>query len=271
MDAFHSFWSKPNSVRAGGSILLPEFELLTTVLSALQWKKHNGSIKMVTDTPGAEFYESLGMTTLWDEIDTSLDEIGEEVDPIHFWAAGKLYALKKMQTPIVMLDTDLIIWKGLEGLWQYDIVTAHDEDLNPAVYPSPEKFHLKKGYEFPGDWDFRLKATNTAFLYLKDADFRDKYVDAAIRFFENVELEGLNPVTAMCFAEQRILPMVANAEKKSMGYLLDLGMDVNAQDFITHVWGFKGVLTEVPEANAEFCDRCRRRIHEEFPEFKLKF
>lgn len=270
MDAFHSFWSKPNSVRAGGGILLPEYELLTTILSALEWKKHNGSIRMVTDTAGAKFYEEIGLTSLWDEVDTSLDEISDKVDPVLFWAAGKLYALQKMKTPIVMLDTDLIVWKSLPDLSQYDIVTAHDEYLNPEVYPDPQGFQLKPGYEYPKEWNFQLRAANTAFLYLKDENFRDYYVKAATDFFENVRLEGLNPVTAMCFAEQRILPMAAEEKGKSMGYLLELEY-ADRQDFMTHTWGYKKILSEVPEANAEFCMRCRYRIAEEFPDFKLLF
>lgn len=264
MDAFHSFWSKPNSCRNQGTVKFPDFELFTAILSALEWKKHNGSIRLITDSEGAAYFKSLGLINLWDSVDTSLDEI-HDVDPFLFWAAGKLYALSKMETPCVMLDTDLIIWKDMSWVKDFDLVTAHSEALNPYVYPDQSIFKLKNGYTFPAEWDFSLDAANTAFLYIKDAAFRDYYVDAATTFFKHVEMDGLNPVTAMCFAEQRILPMCAAVKGQKMGYLLDLSR-ADEQDFVTHTWGFKDVLRSVPEANKEFCQRCMHRIEKEFPE-----
>ena len=42
MDAFHSFWSRPNMVKNRGQIKFPDYELLTMMLSALKWKETNG-------------------------------------------------------------------------------------------------------------------------------------------------------------------------------------------------------------------------------------
>lgn len=265
MDAFHSFWSVPNYSRNGGEIGFPDFELLTSILSALKWQQHSGKIKMITDSRGAEHFEKLGLANLWNEMDVSLDQIGSEVDPFLFWAAGKLYALKTMETPCVMLDTDLVIWKNVEAYLQQDVVTAHSEELDPGVYPDQRIFRFRTDYSFPEEWDFTLKAANTAFLYLRDGAFRDYYVDQAIRFFQHVDIEGLNPITAMCFAEQRVLPMCAAAKGQSLGYLMELHR-ANDQDFATHTWGFKQILRTVPEARHEFCMRCVKRILTDFPE-----
>ena len=265
MEAFHSFWSLPNAVRSGGTINFADFELLTAILSCLTWQKNNGPVRMITDSYGGQFFRSIGFDQLWDSIDTSLDQMDPDIDPVMFWAAGKLYALKTMPTPCVMLDTDLIIWKPILGLENRDIVAAHPEALNPMVYPHHSIFRFKDDYAFPTDWDFRLDAANTAFLFLKNADFRDAYVDEAIRFFRHVDLGDLNPVTAMCFAEQRILPMIAKTQKQDMAYLFHL-MDANQQDFATHTWGFKTILRSNPQANEEFCMRCVRRIMTDFPE-----
>ena len=267
MRAFHSFWSRPNSIRNYDRIGFPDFELLTAILSALEWQTHNGPITMVTDSAGADFFRSIGLGDLWDEIDTSLDQMDLGIDPFLFWAAGKLYALKTMEAPCVMLDTDLIIWKNLDSLWDWgqDIIAAHPEDLNPFVYPGKEYFHLTDDYQFPEDWDFSLAAANTAFLYLRDGDFRDYYVDAAIDFFRHIRIDGLNPVTAMCFAAQRVLPMCAKVKGQRMGYLLDLSQALD-QDLVTHTWGFKTVFNSNPAARDEFCMRCVRRIMTDFPE-----
>lgn len=266
MDAFHSFWSMPGFLRNQGNLDFPEFELFTAILSALKWREKNGSIRLITDTPGALFFQNIGMEGLWDEIDLSLDEIDPKINPFLFWAAGKLFALQKMKTPCVMLDTDLIIWESLDRLSEYEVVAAHPEDLNPFVYPDQSTFVLENGYSFPEDWDFTIAAANTAFLYLKNQEFRDHYVKSAMDFFLNVKTERLNPVSAMCFAEQRVLPMCAKAQKQKMAYLMDLS-EARAQSLVTHTWGYKNVLRQNKEENDKFCRRCADRIWKDFPEY----
>lgn len=266
LQAFHSFWSKPNTIRNQGMIEYPDFEVLTTILSALKWKEHNGTIDMVTDSCGAEYFRKIGIDGIWDHLDTSLDEIDESVDPMYFWAAGKLFALSQRELPTVMLDTDLIIWETLERMERdADIVAAHYEELYPEVYPDPKGFHLLDGYTYPKEWDQQVFAANTAFLYMKNEKFRDYYVNSAVSFLKHVDFAGLNPVTAMCFAEQRILPMCAKAKHEKIGYLIDIH-DPDAQRIATHTWGFKDVMRRSSQARDEFCLRCVNRILSDYPE-----
>ena len=69
MRGFHVNWTRPFAVRAPGMPYAVEpFELLTTALSALFWRRENGSICMVCDSRAAEYYASLGLDFLWDEI-----------------------------------------------------------------------------------------------------------------------------------------------------------------------------------------------------------
>ncbi|MCR5665277.1 MAG: hypothetical protein K6G01_00475 [Eubacterium sp.] len=264
MEAFHSFWSKPNMSRHDGNIVMGDDEILVMILSALEWKKHNGKIRMVTDSDGAQYFRQKGLYEVWDEVDTTLDSIAPSTDPFLFWAAGKLTALKHSKVPVVMLDTDLIIWKNLdEVLSGKDVVTAHAEQLYPDVYPDRSQFSLKDGYSFREEWDWNVPAANTAFLYIASQKLRDSYILQAERFFASVNMEGLNPVTAMCFAEQRILPMEAACEGYEISYLLDLEQ-ANAQSVATHMWGAKQYLREHPNERQAFCRRCLKRIEEEF-------
>lgn len=265
MNAFHSFWSLPNTSRNYGEIGFPDFELLTAMLSVFTWKKHSGSIKMITDSRGAAYFKSIGLGSLWDEIDTSLDEMDEGVDPIFFWAAGKLHALKSMELPCVMLDTDIIFWKKPELSDEFDVIAAHDEALADWIYPNPNNFWFKDGYRFPEQWDFSLKAANTAFLYMKNEEFRDTYVNAAQDFFRHVYTEGLSPTSAMCFGEQRILPMCAKAEGVKLGYLMRQE-ELSRQDYVTHTWGLKQVLSTSWRVREELCMRMVSRIMKDFPE-----
>ncbi|MBQ0000758.1 MAG: hypothetical protein KBT01_04375 [Clostridiales bacterium] len=265
MNAFHSLWTLPGVLRNQGRVDFPDFELLTAILSALKWKENNGSIKLITDTPGALFFKEIGMEGLWDDIDLSLDDMDVRINPFLFWAAGKLFALKKMETPCVMLDTDLIIWEKIDGLKDFEVVAAHPEALNPFVYPDPHTFLFEDGYTYPENWDFSIAAANTAFLYLKNQDFRDRYVEAAMDFFLHVKTDGLNTVNAMCFAEQRVLPMCAKAEKQKMAYLLDLARP-EQQSLVTHTWGYKNVLRQNEAERTAFCKKCVRRVMKDFPE-----
>ena len=234
------------------------------MLSAFEWQKHNGSIRMITDRSGKEYFESIGLSSVWNGIDVYPDDMEGHVDPFLFWAAGKLRALKNMPVPCVMLDTDLIVWKNIDDLTEgFDITAAHPEEINDEVYPDPHCFKLKDGYAFPDKWDFLLQAANTAFLCIMDRAFRDSYVAAAENFIENVKPDGLDPVKAMCFAEQRILPVCAKAEGMKLGYLLDADK-LDEQEIMTHTWGFKQILDTVPEAEHQFCMRCVKRIAEDF-------
>ncbi|MDR0322200.1 MAG: hypothetical protein LBI28_11910, partial [Treponema sp.] len=116
MTAFHSNWTKPFSLRNPNSpYFIEDYDLLTTILSALEWRKHNGGIMMVTDSVGMEYYNQMGITHIWDlGIYASLDALdGEAIYPLSFWAAGKILALKQQTAPCVMIDTDFIVWKPL--------------------------------------------------------------------------------------------------------------------------------------------------------------
>ncbi len=264
MEAFHSYWTRPSRVVNWDEIVFPDYELLTMMLSALKWRELNGPIRMITDSSGAKFFERGGLTGLWDALSAELDRVPEDIDPFLFWAAGKLYALSSMPCPCVMLDADLIIWKSLEIPPEVDVAAAHGEELYPDVYPDPGHFSLKAGYSFPEDWDFALNAANTAFLYIRDVEFRDYYTGSAISFMRGVEGRGLDPTCAMCTAEQRLLPMCAKAKGRRLAYLLDPARS-EGQDFVTHVWGQKRAMRESEPLRRAFCVKCVRRLLRDYP------
>ena len=100
MRAFHSNWTKPFLCKHIGEYYIEDFELLTTILSALKWQQYNGDIQMVTDEIGAAYYRKLGIENIWNlGIDDTLEEkMTEDINPLTFWAAGKIYALEKQTT-----------------------------------------------------------------------------------------------------------------------------------------------------------------------------
>ena len=269
MRAFHSFWSAPNRARNGGRVAVSDHELLTLMLSALEWRAHNGEIGMVTDSAGAAFFAAAGLSALWSEpVSTALDGMDAALDPFFFWAAGKLEALRLTPAPCVMLDTDLVVWRDIGARLGDAVVAAHREARDPAVYPDPlETFSLAADYAFPAAWDFTLPAANTAFLYMPDERLKARYTAEAFRFMAALRPKGLDPAVTMCFAEQRLLPMCAAAEGVAVDALLDQNA-LDAQDLVTHLWGFKRDLALSPARRAEYCLGCVLRILRDFPEWE---
>lgn len=266
MQAFVSNWTRPYAVRCPGRpYQMTDFDLLTTVLSALVWRRENGSIRMITDDTGAQYYRSLGLTDLWDGgIFTYLNDIPSAIDPCTFWAAGKLYALAATPAPCVMLDTDFIVWHSLSEHWHRPLAVIHREALNPAIYPAPSAFVLAPSYHFPTNWNWHEPACNTALTYFGNDTLRKTYVGQAMDFMQAAR--GRDGLIYMVFAEQRLLAMCAQACGVPI-HAFSTEQDLfqgNQRDF-THIWGFKQAMQEQPVLHELFCQKCAARIRKDFP------
>ena len=266
MQAFVSNWTRPYAVRCPDRpYQMTDFDLLTTVLSALVWRRENGSIRMITDDTGAQYYRSLGLTDLWDGgIFTYLNDIPSTIDPCTFWAAGKLYALAATPAPCVMLDTDFIVWHSLSEHWHRPLAVIHREALNPAIYPAPSAFVLSPSYHFPTNWNWHEPACNTALTYFGNDTLRKTYVGQAMDFMQAAR--GRDGLIYMVFAEQRLLAMCAQACGVPI-HAFSTEQDLfqgNQRDF-THIWGFKQAMQEQPVLHELFCQKCAARIRKDFP------
>jgi hypothetical protein len=267
LTAFHTNWTKPFFFRNPNKpYYIKDYELLTAIVSALEWRKHNGGIKMVTDSLGMEYYCRLKITHIWDMgIDTSLDALdGEAISPLSFWAAGKIFALRQQTVPSVMIDTDFIVWKSLAvDTSGAALAVAHREGLSDGIYPEKPFFNMDKNYQFPPEWDWTVPPCNTALLYIADEQLKDYYTSESISFMRN--LRGTKDITAeMVFAEQRLLAMCADAKGININTFLDVN-NLDTQKSFTHVWGLKRELQINQEKRREFCLDCTDRIASDFP------
>lgn len=266
--AFHSNWTKPFFSRNPGKpYSMEDYNLLTTILSALEWRKHNGSILMITDTAGAEYYHSLGIAHIWDLgiSDVLENSVDDDIYPLSFWAAGKIFALQSQIAPCVMIDTDFIVWKPLaSALSGISLAVIHREEISDAIYPGKPFFNMDKSYSFPGEWDWSVLPCNTAFLYIADNVFKAYYTSESIGFMKNLR-ETKNITAEMVFAEQRLLAMCAAAKGITVKSLLDVH-NLESQDCFTHIWGLKGEIQTKPEERRRFCTGCVSRIRADFPE-----
>lgn len=265
MDAIHINWTKPFFIRHNKAYEIDDFEILTTILSALKWREKNGSIKMVTDSIGKSYYEHLGIESIWDGgIDPRLDSM-PPINADIFWAAGKIYALKDEKAPVAMIDTDFIVWEKL-GHIDADAAVIHREDIMPDIYPDPYLFSMKEGYAFDPQWDMTQKPCNTAFCIIQNRELLRYYTHQSIKFMENAQ-ESDNFLTYMVFAEQRMLSVCAERLKMNVKEFSELGnlFNDNTNRMFTHTWGMKSQMRENEALRIDFCLRCVHRIKREYP------
>lgn len=272
LKAIHINWTRPimnNNSKKEYSI--PYFELLCTILSALLWRKNNGSIKLYTDEIGYQYYKKLGLDFLWDDgIDIqTLENIPSSISPTIYWAAAKLFALQNEPGPITMLDTDLLVWKNLtEDIKNRELVSFHKESLEIECYPSKEKLKKRKNYQYETLWNWTVDPYNTAICYFANDEFKKYYTNSAIDFMQNNDETPNDYVSQMVFAEQRLISMCANKMYIEMNTFIPDMYDGNSNDF-THLWGAKNVAYSNNDYCKKLCDSLLNAIHHEFPFINL--
>ena len=102
MQAFHSNWTRPFFVRNPHmEYRIEPFELLTTALSALEWRRENGSIRMICDTPSKRYYESLGLCFLWDD---GVYPLLDTMRGYKRWALGGRQAVRALRCAVAVRD-----------------------------------------------------------------------------------------------------------------------------------------------------------------------
>jgi hypothetical protein len=263
MNAIHILSSAP--VKAKGLPFVPDrYDLYTTALSALAWRKHNGSIRLAADKTAAEFYGLHGLDQLWDGIDVIIPEDMDGINPITYWAGGKLIALSRQKAPIVMIDTDFIVWDRLT--FGSDIICAHREDITEDIYPDTGSFFMRQDYVWHPGFDYTVLPCNTAFLYLPDDEILRLYTGMALDFMHS-SYQTEDVLCHMVFAEQRLLGMCAALLGRQVQTLLDKDHLFARQEGFTHLWGAKQILRADPAQNEMFCSQCRHRIRSDFGDY----
>lgn len=247
---FHTFWTRPIS----GEISLPDYEVLTLIVSALKYRETNGPIHLYTDNRGYDYFLKHGLTQLYNEIHVILDEaVSPFIEPRVFWAAGKLAAYKHCAAPCVSIDLDAIIWKKLP-FYKDDVVPLHPEPLNWEGYRSNavfEKFGFSKEH-----WNWETPAANMGICVFNDQYLKSVYADKALNFMFDYSLSGeirapyrglmgpgvLTYIDEMIFAEQRLLAMTADRLSRTLGFIIGFNEaddHIQLNPLVSHVWNSK--------------------------------
>ena len=248
-----------------------DYDLVTTILSALKWKEKNGKIKLYTDIAGFNYYKENKLLDLWDGgVDIfSNDEISSDIDTESFWAIGKIYAIKKQTGSFCVIDTDIIVWENISEYFKdKDVVCVHRESISfNNTYRPLSYYQMKDGYVFDPDWGYKEDACNTAIIYFNNDDFKNKYCEQSIHFAENCIPSKETLYLEIVFAEQRILPMFAKKYGVEIHSIFNTYFPSN-QNVVTHVWGLKYSIKNNTILKDNFIERCLMRIIVDYPEWK---
>ena len=193
MKAVHVNWTKPYFERQrlrghGFEIMknstsntyeLTDFQILYTMVSIATWKYWNGPIKLYTDTVGANYYQSVGILNMYDEVDVKFlnGYSKSNIDAAYFWTSGKIKCLANMTEPFVFLDQDMIIEEKLPD-WSYDndLTIAHWEIGRGYYYFDKEKYE-KEITHVPWIENYNINdwSPNTSYLQFNNPDVIKKY------------------------------------------------------------------------------------------------
>ncbi len=191
MKAVHVNWTKPfferHRLRGHGFKIQreldyiynqPDYQVLYTILSILRWRLHNGPIKLYTDKVGLQFYKSIGIDSLYDEIDTNVLENYKDVDPAHFWTSGKIHCLQFETEPFTFLDQDFIVRSSMPELTgESDITVGHWEIPRGYYYFTREQFEAEVShYNLPANYNINAWIPNTSFLRVNNLDVIKDYI-----------------------------------------------------------------------------------------------
>ena len=272
INAFHINWTAPfKAINSNLEYFIDEFEIITSIFSALEWRRHNGTIKLYTDDLGAAYYDKLDLVEIWDEVNVDvLSTQNYNINSDIFWAAGKLICLKEEKLSSVMLDTDLIVFGNIQKYIRgKQLVVYHREPISMKCYYSKDKLSIPPGYEFNPDWNWNVNACNTAMLYINSQKLKDQYIDESLRFMENNHHKLDNRSIQMVFAEQRILAMLAD-EINIPIYTFLIHPYSKIDNIFFHTWDKKRTILKKSGCREKFCIKWLQRLLDTHPDIKCK-
>ena len=262
-----------------------QFESLTMILSALFWKKFQGPIKLYCDRDFYEYIQLLGVTDLWDEIDTdTLSQLDPGVNHDTFWAYSKMYVNSLQTEPFVSLDIDLF-QADYYDYTTHDVVFSHiektdnrfDTPLNfsrPIYYPNYHTWGMFKNRfsKYP-EIEIGEEAINVAVLAINKPEMYKEFMEFVDSFVQDnwfdpqeIETHGFERIlttvhssSLITFVEQRLLASFVKSKGYSTKSILNLVYDGGDQCWIggdminpniTHLWGWK-TSYRTPELEAD--------------------
>jgi hypothetical protein len=264
---------------------MSDFEALITAYSVLQYKLTCGPMHLVTDSLGARYLEHLGILQLYDEVHVKLDSI-VGIDPVTFWAAGKLYAYELIPAPCISLDMDAVLFKPLPH--QEDVTALHVDNALWDCYAESRAMYAACGFK-SRNWDWSLPPLNVGLLQFRNEAIKNFYTSTSIAFMECftnfyssdilkrkvLQLKQLGrkaSIFEQIFAEQRILSLCVGRAQGTFSTVSEIDPKTNhlaANPYVTHVWGIKNVYRSVECIRKSCVSYLVNLLSIKFPESRL--
>lgn len=222
-------------INKDGSFKQSKAELMCTV-SNLAFIKHffpNFHTILFVDRFTKQYYESFGITELFDEVNDTLLEQEVEIDKEVFWAAGKIMAQRITKGPTLTMDLDFWVFSDISnlGIFDSDVGCLWVEEINEDFYHRPETALKNSTINLDYEWDDY--GLNVSFLYLKDEEFKNLYCDLAISYMKSLynkipkNLSFIERTKYILFAEQYLLNQLTKKHQKKVKVLIDDFYDIS--------------------------------------------
>lgn len=191
---------------------------------SLRYAKESGYyVVMYTDTLGYSYLKDLG----YDEINTDLDNIPEDVNPSQFFAYPKFFVGLKEQLGTIHIDFDVFLKKPCVNKFfedkSIDAILQCREEYAPTfrLYTDSRKKILL--HKYPETFKVNhMYATNVGVIGFNNQEFKDLYYSwyfDYIDFYKN-KLKYLKGVYSEMFSEQINIDYIIHNNNYNCYYLL---------------------------------------------------
>lgn len=179
-----------------------EFDLLMLFASVRLWKKNHpeDTCVLYADSMTKGVIKDLSADYLWDEIRLLGDN--KFIDKNIFWASSKLQALRYIEEPVTILDTDFLAYKPLNNLLKGNITVAHDEN-GIGYYPGPLDPYIRQVRHLVNRPNHR--SVNCCFVHIPDPTFTQYYAKNSLLLMEEFTKLRVPSSNYLVFAEQLYL------------------------------------------------------------------
>lgn len=275
--------------------IFSNYALYTMLLSALQWKKTNGNIKLYCDASVYEQLRQFRLLSCWDDIEVLRDDsVDRGIDLQVFWSAVKFLVYERQYEPFVCIDTDLIVWKKLDICPDVDWQFAHWESIEPGDISYPDTAALSKPaeYIFPKLAFAETRASNMCITVFNNMDFCRIFVNEAFRYMRGNKVDSVSSLHAtpeILYMEQRLPVLLSKRYGYTCRPFLNATWSPKFFRFVsddpqygswsfnrlddrmlfTHFWFYKKWLEEHPLAKFELEQQLLHELVTRFPEEPL--
>lgn len=186
--SIHIDWTAPRFLKAEATgtplsgYTMSDSVLLTQLISLMSMKAYiEWPTMLFTDIKGKEFYDKIGLTKFYDEVDVdflTMYDHDYKFDRSSFYTSAKTAILTMQEPPFFFLDADLFITQPMPVKFlKNDLVFAHPEICRKEYLCEIKDFE-DMGYEVPITFDDTIMMPNTALMYMNNEELQTMYRDA---------------------------------------------------------------------------------------------